>query len=78
MSTTVVATQTKETNESTYRKPLELKGALDHVQHFDVTPTIGREFIDVNLKDWLRAPNADELLRDLAITSRLLSFDHEH
>ncbi|KAF2851520.1 taurine catabolism dioxygenase [Plenodomus tracheiphilus IPT5] len=50
------------------RKPLELKGVLDSFQSFDVTPVIGREFSNVNLKDWLRAPNSDELIRDLAIT----------
>jgi len=52
------------------REPLQLKGALNQYQSFDVTPVIGREFVDVNLVDWLRAPNADELLRDLAITSK--------
>lgn len=52
------------------REPLKLKGALDQYKSFDVTPVIGREFIDVNLKDWLEAPNSDELIRDLAITSR--------
>lgn len=51
------------------REPLQLKGALDSFKSFDVTPIIGREFVDVNLKDWLRAPNSDELIRDLAITS---------
>ncbi len=69
LTTTLVGEESKATAEQTHRSPLELKGALEHVQHFDVTPTIGREFVDVNLKDWLRAPNSDELLRDLAITS---------
>ena len=50
-------------------EPLKLSGALDHVDHFDVTPIIGREFVGANLAQWLRAPNSDELLRDLAITS---------
>ena len=69
-TTTVVGVESKDTAKQTHRAPLELKGALNHVQQFDVTPTIGREFVDVNLKDWLRAPNSDDLLRDLAITSR--------
>lgn len=30
---------------------------------------IGREFVDVNLKDWLEAPNSDELIHDLVIAS---------
>jgi hypothetical protein len=51
------------------RKPLQLRGLLDQYESFDVTPVIGREFKDVNLKEWLRAPNSDDLLRDLAITS---------
>jgi hypothetical protein len=65
---TVVAEQTK-TPTITHKEPLELKGVLDQYESFDVTPVIGREFKDVNLKEWLDAPNSDELLRDLAITS---------
>lgn len=56
-----------------HREPLKLSGALDHFESFDVTPVIGREFVGVNLAKWLRAPNSDELLRDLAITSMSLS-----
>jgi hypothetical protein len=52
------------------REPLKLKGVLDAYKSFEVTPVIGREFVDVNLKDWLRAPNSDDLIRDLAITSK--------
>ena len=55
-------------NSST--EPLQLKGVLDQFKSFDVTPVIGREFRDGQLADWLRAPNSDELLRDLAITSQ--------
>lgn len=51
------------------REPLKLKGALDSYQSFDVTPVIGREYINANLKEWLRAPNSDDLIRDLAIIS---------
>ncbi|KAJ5599320.1 Taurine catabolism dioxygenase TauD/TfdA [Penicillium hetheringtonii] len=50
------------------RRPLELTGALDAFESFDVTPVIGREFPNANLKDFLRAPNSDDLLRDLAVT----------
>lgn len=70
VTTTVVAEQTK-TQQPEHKEPLELKGALDQFESFDVTPVIGREFKDVNLKEWLNAPNSDELLRDLAITSKL-------
>jgi hypothetical protein len=51
------------------RKPLQLSGALDSLESFDVTPVIGREFPHAKLVDWLDAPNSDDLLRDLAITS---------
>ncbi|KAI0394091.1 TauD-domain-containing protein [Xylariaceae sp. FL0594] len=54
--------------ETNHRQPLKLSGALDQFKHFDVTPVIGREYVDVDLAEWLRAPNSDELLRDLAIT----------
>lgn len=52
------------------KEPLKLSGALDKYEHFDVTPVIGREFVDVNLVELLRAPDSDELIRDLAITSK--------
>ena len=55
--------------ETQHKEPLKLTGALSHFESFDVTPVIGREFVGVNLAKWLRAPNSDELLRDLAITS---------
>lgn len=51
------------------REPLKSTGALDSFESFDVTPVIGREFPNANLKDFLRAPNSDDLLRELALTS---------
>ncbi|KAL2194398.1 hypothetical protein P885DRAFT_80405 [Corynascus similis CBS 632.67] len=51
-----------------HKEPLKLSGALDHLEHFDVTPVIGREYVNIDLVELLRAPNSDELLRDLAIT----------
>jgi hypothetical protein len=57
-----------------HREPLKLSGALDEFDQFDVTPVIGREFSNVDLAEWLRAPNSDELLRDLAITSKLVQY----
>jgi hypothetical protein len=54
----------------THKEPLQLQGALDKYESFDVTPIIGREFPSVNLKEWLESPNSDDLLRDLAITSQ--------
>jgi len=59
-------------SQTTYKtEPLKLSGVLDSYESFDVTPVIGREFPSANLVDWLNAPNADELIRDLAITSTL-------
>ena len=51
------------------REPLKLKGVLDKYKSFEVTPVIGREFPDANVAEWMKAPNSDELLRDLAILS---------
>jgi hypothetical protein len=69
----IVEGQHKESSDSVaqgnHREPLKLSGALDKFESFDVTPIIGREFVDVNLAEWIKAPNSDELLRDLAITS---------
>ena len=78
MATETVTANTKSIDapaQSQYpREPLKLKGVLDQYKSFDVTPVIGREFVDVNLKDWLEAPNSDELIRDLAITSTFNSY----
>ncbi|GJC87769.1 alpha-ketoglutarate-dependent taurine dioxygenase [Colletotrichum liriopes] len=51
-----------------HKEPLKTTGVLDQFEHFDVTPIIGREYPTVDLKELLRAPNSDDLLRDLAIT----------
>ncbi|ORY73450.1 hypothetical protein BCR35DRAFT_344434 [Leucosporidium creatinivorum] len=48
--------------------PLKPTGALEKFKSIDLTPVIGREYPEVQLIDLLRAPNADELIRELAIT----------
>ncbi|KAI9047268.1 hypothetical protein LZ554_008719 [Drepanopeziza brunnea f. sp. 'monogermtubi'] len=60
------SSSTKSRNEG----PLKKTGALDAAFEFDdVTPTIGREYLTAQIvEDILNAANADELLRDLAIT----------
>lgn len=64
---------TKKT--ASYPVPLKLGNALDGLEWEDTTPVIGREFIGVNIvDDILNAPNADERLRDLAITSEIIYF----
>lgn len=57
-------------NSTTGTGPLKTSGVLEAHEYFDVTPVIGREFPKANLVDWLNAPNSDELIRDLAITSK--------
>lgn len=58
-------------NGPIYPQPLQLSGALDKFSFEDTTPAIGREFHDVNIvDDLLKASNGDELVRDLAITSK--------
>ncbi|GMF75681.1 unnamed protein product [Aspergillus oryzae] len=52
----------------TYPEPMQLSGILDQYESFQVTPCIGTEFPKANLAEWLSSPNADALLRDLAIT----------
>jgi hypothetical protein len=53
-----------------YPEPLTLSGALDNFKYEETTPVIGREFIGVDIvDDILNAENANERLRDLAITS---------
>lgn len=51
------------------QQTIPLTGTLDQFESFDITPVIGREFPKANLVDWLNAPNSDELIRELAVTS---------
>jgi hypothetical protein len=53
--------------------PLAKSGVLDkQFKYEEATPVIGREYPEVNIvDDVLNAPNSDELIRDLAITSKL-------
>ena len=50
-----------------HKEPLRSSGLIDQFNHFDSTPSIGTEFPDANLVDWINAPNSDQLIRDLAI-----------
>lgn len=72
MATTTTQTvpfTTTETKTTTHRTQwLKPTGVLDKYDSFDVTPIIGREFPNASIKEWLEAPNSDELLKDLAIT----------
>lgn len=72
------------TKATRVRQPLNSSSALDAYQSFDITPVIGREFPEVQLTSLLDAYNSDELLQNLAITSKLSvslfeqSTSHEH
>lgn len=73
MATTIVETTaptvtSQQASIAVHKAPLKPSGILDEFEHFDVTPTIGREFPTANLKEWIEAPNSDELLKELAIT----------
>lgn len=51
------------------RQPLELSGVLEAFRFEETTPTIGREYLDVDIvKDIFESKDADALIRDLAIT----------
>jgi hypothetical protein len=51
--------------------PLKYGGTLDKFSFEETTPLLGREYINVNLaNDVLKAENADDMIRDLAITSK--------
>lgn len=55
-----------------YPFPLTKSGALEkQFKYEEATPVVGREYPDLNIvDDLLNAPDADELIRDLAITSK--------
>lgn len=65
---TAVPIHTKATAAST-TAPIKSSGALDQFKSIELTPVIGREYPTVNLVELLNAPNSDDLLRDLAVTS---------
>ena len=45
-------------------------GALDQFEHVELTPVIGREYPKADVAAWLQAPNSDELIKELALTSK--------
>lgn len=56
--------------KSLIRVPLKSSGSLDHLPHEDLTPALGTEFTTATqLSQLLKADNADQLIRDLAILS---------
>lgn len=63
-------------NSTKARVPLQPNGSLDSYNFKDLTPGIGREFPTANLVDMMSAPNADELLQELALTSKFPKHRH--
>ncbi|WWD02639.1 hypothetical protein V865_000679 [Kwoniella europaea PYCC6329] len=53
---------------NTLAGPLKYTGLLENYSHFEVTPSIGREFgPDLQLSQILKAANCNDLVRDLAV-----------
>lgn len=53
------------------RQPMRTAGLLETYAYTDATPIIGREFRELQIADLMKAPNRDELIRDLAINGRI-------
>jgi hypothetical protein len=49
---------------------LKSTGILDQFEHIELTPVIGREYPKADVAAWLQAPNSDELIKELALTSK--------
>jgi hypothetical protein len=52
-------------------RPLEYSGSLDRYQNQDLTPVIGREYEGLQVAEILQSSDRDQLIQDLAATSRL-------
>jgi len=66
----IVSGQISSTSKKLIKEPMQLTGVLDKYESFDMTPALGREFPSANLSEWLAAPNADELVRELAVMGK--------
>lgn len=63
----------KATAVTTSTKPwLKSTGVLDKFEYIEVTPVIGREYPKADVAEWLQASNSDELIKELALTSKCL------
>lgn len=54
---------------SLMREPMKPTGVLDQYEHWEVTPSCGREYPTLNVADLMNAPNSDELIRELGVIS---------
>jgi hypothetical protein len=48
-------------------EPMRYSGSLDHLEFFEMSPIIGREYTTATIKDILLAENAEQQIRDLAV-----------
>lgn len=55
--------------KQSHREPLKSSGTLEGFESIDITPVVGTEYPTANLVGWINSPNADDLIRDLAIKS---------
>ncbi|WWC93850.1 hypothetical protein V866_000686 [Kwoniella sp. B9012] len=61
-------TDPNQVARNTLAGPLKYTGLLEKYSHFEVTPSIGREFgPDLQLSQILKAANCNDLIRDLAV-----------
>ena len=58
------------TSKSDHCIPLKLSGALKPFKQFDLTTVIGTQFENINLTEILHSPKCDQIIRDIAITSK--------
>ncbi|KAK5170624.1 uncharacterized protein LTR77_005213 [Saxophila tyrrhenica] len=62
-------TKPQNGHATTIELPMKPNGSLDDYKYNDLTPCIGREFPTANLVDMMNAPNSNELIAELALTS---------
>lgn len=58
------------TSKSDHCIPLKLSGALETFKQFDLTTVIGTQFENINLTKILHSSECDQIIRDIAITSK--------
>lgn len=56
---------------TSFPAPLELGDSIKDWKYTDVTQVLGRQYTDIDLGAVLSSENADQQLRDLAITSKI-------
>ncbi|EPY52312.1 TfdA family Taurine catabolism dioxygenase TauD, variant [Schizosaccharomyces cryophilus OY26] len=62
------ATAGQQRNRLLSKINFESHNSLNREEFFDLTPSIGREYPQAQLSDWITAEDSDELLKELAIT----------